>query len=322
MNKLSLVFLVSLTGPYLIATAQPVGSKFALWDGKESVAEYAKRTKLEPTLTLDLGGVKWEGTLIPAGMFVMGSPPGEAKTEKESAIEKQHTVTISEPFYLGKYELTQAQYEKVMGANPSRTKGANLPVHNVSWQDADDYCTKLSEKVKRKAQLPTEAQWEYACRAGTTTAYHSGNTIADLSKVGWHAGNSGGKLHPGGELMPNAWGLYDMHGNVAEYCLDHYDAKFYATLPTTKPTLMPLKLPSNRRYSYVARGGSWIDPAERCRSAERAYSVPDWQKKDPQAPQSIWWNNADWVGFRVVRAVEEHETLKGMRSKITKESPN
>src|SRR5579862_6924715 len=122
-------------------------SEFPLWDGKESVADYARRAKLEPTLTLDLGGVRWEGVLIPAGSFVMGSPPGEAKTEKEAQLEMPHRVTLTEPFYLGKYELTQAQYEKVAGVNPSVAKGDSLPVHNVSWQDAQDFCTALSRKL-------------------------------------------------------------------------------------------------------------------------------------------------------------------------------
>lgn len=194
---------------------------FPRWDGKESVAEYAQRARLDPTLTLDLGGgVTWEGVLIPAGSFVMGSPPGEAKTDKESALEKQHKVTLTEPFFMGKFELTQAQYEKVMGANPSVTKGDKLPVHNVSWQDAQDFCAKLSASSKRRVQLPTEAQWEYACRAGTTTAYHSGSEIDDLKKVGWIGANSGGKPHPVGELAPNAWGVYDMHGNIREFCRD------------------------------------------------------------------------------------------------------
>src|SRR5262249_53984440 len=128
----------------LVAAPAQVGT-YPPWDGKETVAEYARRAKLEPTLTLDLGGgVRWEGVLIPAGSFVMGSPPGEAKKEEESAIEKQHKVTITQPFYLGKYELTQAQYVKVMAANPSISKGDDLPVHNVTWQNAQDFCDKLS----------------------------------------------------------------------------------------------------------------------------------------------------------------------------------
>src|SRR3954468_17165383 len=194
---------------------------FPQWDGKESSAEYAQRAGLEPTLTLDLGGgVTWEGVLIPAGSFVMGSRPGEAKTDKESAVEKRHKVTLTEPFYIGKFELTQAQYEKVMGANPSKIKGENLPVHNLPWQEAQNFCEKLGKASHRTVQLPTEAQWEYACRAGTTTAYSSGNQIADLNKVGWHGGNSGGKPHPCGELAPNAWGVYDMHGNIREFVRD------------------------------------------------------------------------------------------------------
>src|SRR5262245_9083186 len=209
-----LALLVSLGSPLLIATGQSAPGGFPHWDGKESVADYAKRVKLDPTITLDLGGVTWEGRLIPAGKFVMGSPPGEAKTEKESAMEKQHNVTISRPFYMGKFEVTQAQFQRVMDANPSATKGDDLPVHNVPWQDADDFCRKLSKQVGRPVQLPTEAQGEYACRAGTSTTYHSGNAIADLDKVGWHGGNSGRQLHKGGEKAPNAWGLYDMHGNI------------------------------------------------------------------------------------------------------------
>ncbi|HVR83416.1 MAG TPA: SUMF1/EgtB/PvdO family nonheme iron enzyme, partial [Planctomycetota bacterium] len=236
------------------------------WDGKESIAEYARRTKLEPTLTLDLGGTPWEGMLIPAGTFVMGSPPGEAKTEKESAIERQHQVILSEPFYLGKFEVTQAQYEKVMGLNPSGAKGDHLPVHNVAWQDAQDFCSKLSRMVNRSVQLPTEAQWEYACRAGTTTAYYSGSRIEDLNKVGWHRGNSGGKVHPCGELAPNAWGLYDMLGNIREFVRDLFvDAPLEAATDPTGPKEGDAK-------NHVVRGGAYTanaDLALNCRAAVR-----------------------------------------------------
>ena len=123
-----------------VASSVAAERSFPPWDGKETVADYAKRANLAPTLTLDLGGgVTWEGVLIPAGTFVMGSPPGEAKTAEQSANEKQHKVTLTKPFYLGKFELTQAQYEKVMGDNPSPNKGDDLPVHNVSWQNARDF---------------------------------------------------------------------------------------------------------------------------------------------------------------------------------------
>jgi formylglycine-generating enzyme required for sulfatase activity len=237
------------------------------WDGTESSAAYAKRAGLEPTLTLDLGGgVTWEGVLIPAGSFVMGSPPGEAKTDKESALEKQHKVTLSEPFYMGKFELTQAQYEKVMGVNPSKIKGGDLPLHNVSWQDAQDYCAKLSKAANRSVQLPTEAQWEYACRAGTTTAYHSGSQIADLNKVGWHGGNSGGQPHPCGELAPNAWGVYDMHGNIREFVRD-----LFLDAPLEDAT-DPLGPKEGDPKNHVVRGAAYTANAAvalNCRAACR-----------------------------------------------------
>jgi len=240
---------------------------YPTWDGKETIADYARRAKLDPTLTFDLGGgVKWEGMLIPAGTFLMGSPAGEAKTEEESALEKQHKVTISQPFYMGKYELTQAQYAKVMGVNPSATKGDDLPVSNVSWQDAQDFCDKLAKQVKRPVQLPTEAQWEYACRAGTTSAYHSGNTIADLDKVAWHGGNAGGKPHPVGQKMPNAWGLYDMHGNIRELVRDYFDGK-----PLTD-ALDPTGPKDGDPKNHVVRGGAYTAnaaTARNCRSATR-----------------------------------------------------
>ena len=268
MRTTSLLVLVFLAGSVLIKADPPrQGVKYPLWDGKETVSEYAKRAKLQPTLTLDLGdGVGWEGVLIPAGTFIMGSPPGEAKTAKESALEKQHKVTISQPFYMGKYELTQAQFVKVMGVNPSRVKGNDLPVHNVSWQDADTFCAKLSKKMSRQVQLPTEAQWEYACRAGTTTAYHSGNQISDLNKVGWHAGNSGGRPHRGGELKPNAWGLYDMHGNIREFVRDYFaDEALNDAIDPTGPTKGDAK-------NHVVRGGAYTANAAvvlNCRAAIR-----------------------------------------------------
>ena len=249
-----------------IAPGRAENGGFPVWDGKESIADYAKRAKLEPTLTLDVEGVKWEGVLIPAGSFVMGSPTGEAKNEKESLIEKQHKVTISEPYYLGKFELTQAQYQKVLGANPSVTPGDSLPVHNVAWQDAQEFCTKMGERVKRAVQLPTDAQWEYACRAGTTTAYDGGSQISDLDKIGWHGGNSGGKLHAGGERAPNAWGLYDMHGNIREFVRDLFaDAAL-------EDATDPLGPKEGDPKNHVVRGGAFTANAAvalNCRAAVR-----------------------------------------------------
>ena len=235
--------------------------KYPAWDGKESVAEYAKRAQLEPTLAFDLGGgVKLDLVLIPAGSFVMGSPDGEAQGEDKGK-EKQHKVALTQPYYLGKFELTQAQYEKVAGKNPSQTKGDNLPVTQVTWAEAMAFCQKLGAQVKRKVALPTEAQWEHACRAGTKTTYYTGNTEADLGKAGWYGNNSDRKIHPVGEKLPNAWGLYDMHGNVRDYCLD-----FMA--PVSGADAVDPKGPASGT-THVVRGGAFTSNPGVCRSAVR-----------------------------------------------------
>jgi formylglycine-generating enzyme required for sulfatase activity len=167
----------SLAGP---AEEKPVEAKaYPLWDGKEVVAKYAKRAGLEPAVTLDLGdGVKMEFVLIPAGKFVMGSPKDEEgkkdhdRLGKEVREEPQHEVTIGKPLYMGKFEVTQEQYEKLVGKNPSAFKGAKNPVEIVYWDDAKDFCKRMSVKTGRVIRLPSEAEWEYACRAGSTTPYH------------------------------------------------------------------------------------------------------------------------------------------------------
>jgi formylglycine-generating enzyme required for sulfatase activity len=240
---------------------------YPMWDGKESVADYGKRAKLAPTLTLDLGeGVRWEGVLVPAGAFVLGSPPGEPRTKEEEAAEKQHKVRLTLPYWIGKYELTQAQYARVMGVNPSKTKGDDLPVGNVTFKDAQEFCDRAGNFLGRSVLVPTDAQWEYACRAGTTTAYCNGNTIADLDKVGWHGGNSGGKVHPVGKLAPNAWGIYDMHGNIRELVADLYsdDPQPDATDPTGPTDGDP--------KNHIIRGGAFTANAafaRNCRSGSR-----------------------------------------------------
>jgi formylglycine-generating enzyme required for sulfatase activity len=200
-------------------------------------------------------------------------------------------------------------------------RGKKQPVVAVTHHGAMEFCRWLSAKTGKAYRLPTEAEWEWACRAGTTTPYSFGDTAA-LGEYAWYDKNSDDMPHPVGLKKPNPWGLFDMQGNVAEWCLDHYDEKFYGTLSSDKPSLNPLKMPTEKRYAHVARGGSWLDGADKCRSADRQFSIPSWTNKDPQMPKSIWWTNADWVGFRVVRAVEEYEPLKGLKSKITKESPN
>jgi len=163
--------------------------------------------------------------LLP-GTFLMGSSPGEPDRFEEE--ERQFEATISRGFWLGKYSVTQAQWRLVMGYNPSHFQeiSINCPVENVNWHETMGFCQRLNDlfadhlPVGYRFSLPTEAQWEYACRAGTRTIYNTGNTLADLNRAAWHKGNSSGHPHPVGEKEPNTWGLYDMHGNAAEWCVD------------------------------------------------------------------------------------------------------
>jgi formylglycine-generating enzyme required for sulfatase activity len=181
-----------------------------------------------------------------------------------------------------------------------------------------EYCRWLAKKTGKAYRLPTEAEWEWACRAGTTTALSFGDDPKQLGDYAWIEENSDERSHKVGEKKPNPWGLYDMHGNVAEWCLDRYKKDFYADSPKDKLTLLPFHPPTDGRYPYVARGGSWIDEPEKCRSAARRFSDKSWLKLDPQRPQSIWWmTSADYVGFRLVLAVEEDPRLKGIRSQVT-----
>jgi len=190
-------------------------------------------------LTLDLGGgVTMKMVLIRPGKFMMGYE-GQGR----------HEVTISKPFYLGATEVTQAQYEAVMGTNPSQFKGATNPVEMVSWNDAAEFCRKLSEKTRQAVRLPTDAEWEYACRAGTQTMFSFGNNASALGDYAWWDGNSGETTHPVGQKKPNAWGLYDMHGNVWEQCADRYEP--YPKGPVTDPSG-----PAAGHYR-VLRGESW-----------------------------------------------------------------
>ena len=203
-----------------------------------------------------------EFKLIPAGTFTMGEG------------DKAHEVTLTQPFKMGIHEVTQAQYEQVMGVNASKYKGADNPVETVSWEDAVEFCRKLSELPAEKAagnvyRLPTEAEWEYACRAGTTTKYSFGDDESKLGDYGWFSENSGTKTHPVGGKKPNAWGLYDMYGNVWEWCQDwHGD---YPSGAVTDPA------GATSGSDRVDRGGCWYNSAGFCRSAARGWGIPSFR---------------------------------------------
>ena len=190
----------------------------------------------------------------------MGSPRTEVGRRPEEGPQRQ--VTISKPFYMGLTEVTQLQYGCIMDRNPSKFLGARNPVAGLSWDDAVAFCETLSKKTGRVVCLPTSAQWEYACRAGTTTRFSFGDDIEDLDAYGWYKANSGGRAHPVGQKKPNAWGLYDMHGNVWEWCRDWYDEKFYARAKSVDPEN------TVEATHRVVRGGWWGSaPPRYCRSA-------------------------------------------------------
>lgn len=280
----------------------PSGSnKLALSPGKNPVLDAMVRdalalaksqTELDlasnlPSATPSAYTIPWLGLElmpIPAGEFLMGSPEEEEHRDYSELDETQHWVTISRPFWMGKYPVTQSQWEAVMGDNPSRFKeaGKDAPVENVSWEEAMEFCREVNRREAREGRLPqgyeftlpTEAQWEYACRAGTTTVFHFGDSLSS------HQANFDGNhpygdaeegpfldtTTPVGKYRPNAWGLYDMHGNVWEWCHDWFGN--YPSGSVTDPA------GPNSGTDRVRRGGSWIYDGKYCRSANRGRVTP------------------------------------------------
>jgi len=228
--------------------------------GQESDRQIAKVLGTAKT-----NSVGMQFAAIPAGEFTMGSPASEAGRSND---ETQHHVRISKPFLMATTMVTQGQWQKVMGNNPSNFKGDdNLPVETVTWDDAVDFCKKLSEKEGLKYRLPTEAEWEYACRAGTTTEYNTGDGEDALKEGGWYSGNSDQKTHPVGQKKPNAWGLYDMHGNVWQWCSDWYGD--YPGADASDPQGV------DNGSARVLRGGCWFNNPDCCRAAFRYWLHPD-----------------------------------------------
>ncbi len=244
-------------------------------------------TVLRSNFTADLNGASIEMVYIPAGKFKMGSPNGEGDEDEHP----DHWVTVP-AFYMGKTPITQKQYHLIMGKNPSYFKDdEQLPVEQVSWDDAVEFCQKLSEKSDKTYRLPSEAEWEYACRAGTTTRYYFEDDESQLGDYAWYANNSGDQLidalqiwesdrdnyydriftqnkcrtHPVAGKKPNEWGLYDMHGNVWEWCQDHWHEN-YKDAPKDGSAWLN---DNDNRSRRLLRGGSWDDISEYCRSANR-----------------------------------------------------
>ena len=228
------------------------------------------------TLSLDLGqGETLKLKLIPAGKFMMGSPKTETGHQDDEGPQRE--VTISRPFYMGVHEVTQSQWKAVMGTEPwagqtwAKSNGSHAAIY-MSWDDATKFCETLSKKTGQKVTLPTEAQWEYACRAGSKTAYCFGDDASELGYYAWYDKNAYDKdekyAHAVGQKKPNAFGLYDMHGNVWEWCRDWYDANFYANAKNVDPEN------TTKATARVLRGGSWFNSPLYCRAANRFRGAP------------------------------------------------
>ena len=248
-----------------------------------STLEDAAKTPAPAQITIQLPDLSIIATplkmvYIPAGLFTMGSP--DTEKDRRTSEGPQHRVTITPPFYMGMYEVTQAQWQSVMGSNPSQFKGGNLPVESISWNDCQKFIKKLNSLGQGVFRLPTEAEWEYACRAGTVTRFYWGddNDYSQIGQYAWYSGNSDNQTHEVGKKLPNAWGLFDMSGNVWEWCQDWYSG--YTSDRQTNP-----QGPSTGSYR-VFRGSCWYNYTVSCRSANRDNDVPN-----------------SWVsiGFRVVR---------------------
>jgi formylglycine-generating enzyme required for sulfatase activity len=242
--------------------------------------------------------------LTPGGKFRMGSPRGETEREVDETV---HEVTITRPFYLGVYEVRQAEFSKLMDPklrpffSSEPGGGPGHPMENMAWTEADEFCRKLSAlqeeaRAGRKYRLPTEAEWEYACRAGTTSAFHYGDSLSS-SQANFNGNHPYGDAAGGpylrrtakvGSYQPNAFGLYDMHGNVAEWCADWYDPDYYSASPDEDPRGPPVGVLSDdyENFYLVVRGGSWLDDARACRSAYRQ--------------RAMHRNRYPLIGFRVV----------------------
>ena len=201
---------------------------------------------------------------IPAGEFLMGSPAGEVGREEDEA---PHRVKITRAFRLGATEVTQAQWKAVMGERRGKFEGDSLPVEDISWKDAAAFCEKLSKAEGKTYRLPTEAEWEYACRAGAAGRF----AAEGLDDLAWYDSTSEGRTHAVGAKKPNAWGLYDMHGNVAEWCADCYGP--YGGQEVADP-----KGPAEGK-ARVVRGGSWASFARGCRAASRSSTPAAYQLK-------------------------------------------
>jgi formylglycine-generating enzyme required for sulfatase activity len=272
------------------------------------------------TLTIPGSTLEYKMVVIPGGSFTMGSPATQKGRKPDEGPSK--TISIS-PFWMGAYEVTHDQFgiffkddglsqgsktDAVTRPTPqyidlswNMGKEGGFPVNSMSVDAALMFCRWLYNQTGVFYRLPTEAEWEYACRAGSKSTYFFGDDAAKLSEYAWFKTNANNKYQMVGQKKPNPWGLYDMLGNVSEWVLDQYDEKYFSTVDTKDPLIPP-----SSRYPRSVRGGSYLSTATELRSAARAHSEPEWNRRDPQIPKSRWWlTDGMFVGFRIVRPVEQ-----------------
>ncbi|HEX3799960.1 MAG TPA: SUMF1/EgtB/PvdO family nonheme iron enzyme [Verrucomicrobiae bacterium] len=309
-----------------VATISEIRKKIIAQGNAASPAEMKSYTETIPGTR-----VTFDMVPIPAGTFVMGSPESEAKRKADEGPQRKISVS---PFWMERCEVTWNEFELFM--YPEMKKGNTpeiadavthptkpyvemsfgmgkdgFPAISMTQHAANTYCKWLSAKTGHFYRLPTEAEWEYACRAGTTTAYSFGDDVSKLGDYAWFAGNSDGKYQKVGQKKPNPWGLFDMHGNVAEWTLDQYSAQGYGA--AAAGVIADPWVKATTPYPQAVRGGSWQDDPELLRSAARRGSDPSWKMQDPQLPKSIWYHtDAQFLGFRIVRplTVPTAEELK------------
>ncbi|MBP5535513.1 MAG: SUMF1/EgtB/PvdO family nonheme iron enzyme [Bacteroidales bacterium] len=245
-----------------------VSALFAQSEGMQSLPD---------EITINVGDVSFTMIKVEAGSFMMGCT-GEQGNDCEDREKPCHNVTITQDYYIGKFEVTQELYEAVMGVNPSKSKGYDHPVEMVSWEDAQEFCTKLSRLTGRRFTLPTEAEWEYAARGGEKSLWSKYSGSDNVDDVAWHKGNSGIHTHPVGRLRPNELGIYDMSGNVYEWCQDWCGT--YSNSNQTDPT------GPYSGHARVGRGG--------------CYLCGTWSSRITYRPRFTPGYRDSYVGFRVV----------------------
>jgi formylglycine-generating enzyme required for sulfatase activity len=259
---------------------------------------------------------------IKGGSFTMGSPGSEKGRDADEGPQQKFSIS---PFWMGAYEVTYDEYntfftdesftqnnntDAITRPSPpyidftlGMGKQGGYPANSMQQYGALMYCYWLYKKTGIFFRLPTEAEWEYACRAGNSSTYFFGNDEKQLDQYAWYATNSGNKYHKVGELKPNQWGLYDILGNVAEWTLDQYDENFFIK---EKDSLADPRILPTKRNPRTVRGGAYKDPAKELRSANRTESDLVWNRRDPQIPKSKWWNaDAPFIGFRVIRPLQQ-----------------